>query len=141
MKAYQQVCTSGFLLNTEGKVLVVKRSDNDDFLPGLWELPGGGTEIGEHPPIGLVREFKEETSLKIEVNKPLYVADYFMEKDTEKIHRVEIFFLCTMSNLDKKVVLSHEHSDYKWLSQDELKNFTMTDYMQQALKVCFENIG
>ena len=92
MKEFQQVCVGGFILNSKNEVLVVKRSDNDDFLPGLWELPGGGTDFGENPQEALKREMFEEVGLSVSVDKPLVVADYYMENDHEKIHRVEISF-------------------------------------------------
>ena len=30
---------------------------------GMWTLPGGGLEFGEHPEVGMVREVEEETGL------------------------------------------------------------------------------
>lgn len=139
MKSYQQVAVSGFILNSKQEVLLVKRSDSDDFLPGYWEMPGGGTDNGEHPIIALQREIKEEVGLDVEVGKPLTVDDYFMEKEDEKIHRVEIFFACLLKN-NEPVVLSHEHSEYKWVSKDELPKVGMTDYTKKAIDSCFLHI-
>lgn len=96
MKQFQQVCTSGFILNSKNELLLVKRADNDDFLPGLWEMPGGGMDFGENLQEALKREIFEEVGLSVSVGKPLVVADYYIENDREKIHRVEIiFFVCT----------------------------------------------
>lgn len=136
MKQYQQVAVSGFILNDKKEVLLVKRSDTDDFLPGYWEMPGGGTDNGEHPTIALQREIKEEVGLDVEVGKPLAVDDYFMEKEDEKIHRVEIFFACLVKN-NQPVVLSHEHSAYKWVAKEDLEKLDMTAYTKKALKECF----
>lgn len=159
MKQYQQVCTSGFLLNDKNEVLLVKRSDTDDFLPGLWEMPGGGLDFGENPVIGLQRELKEEIGLDVEVDKPLYVDDYFMNKEwipghstqyllprsgavrddkSERIHRVEIFFLCTVQD-SSKIILSNEHTTYKWVSKENLNKSEVTEYMYKALRECFKN--
>lgn len=137
MQQYQQVCVSGFILNNKGEVLLVKRADNDDFLPGLWELPGGGTDFGEHPMKALEREIKEEVGLNVVIGKPLSVDDYFMEKEDEKIHRVEMFFECRLKDDSQTVVLSHEHSAYAWLAKENLKSLEMTDYMTKAISACF----
>ncbi|HXS14987.1 MAG TPA: NUDIX hydrolase [Candidatus Saccharimonadales bacterium] len=141
MKQFQQACVSGFILNNKGEVLMVKRADNDDFLPGLWEMPGGGTDFGEHPIQALKREIKEEVGVDVEVGKVCFVDDYFMEKDDEKIHRVELFYKCKLKNNDTEVRLSHEHSAYKWLSEENLKSLEMTAYMTKAVHKCIGSIS
>jgi ADP-ribose pyrophosphatase YjhB (NUDIX family) len=45
-------------------VLLARNSDRSEF-PGLWTLPGGGVEQGEHPDDAVVREFAEETGLRV----------------------------------------------------------------------------
>lgn len=140
MKQYQQVCTSGFILNNKNELLLVKRADDDDFLPGLWEMPGGGTDFGENPQEALKREVFEEVGLSISIGKPLAVEDYFMETDHEKIHRVELFFLCQPMDNTQEVKLSFEHSAYKWVGKEKLKEVDMTDYMTKAIEDCFENL-
>lgn len=139
MKSHQQVAVSGFILNDKEEILLVKRSNTDDFLPGFWEMPGGGTDTGEHPARALQRELKEEVGLDVEIGKPLAVDDYFMEKENEKIHRVEIFFACFSKNT-QPIVLSHEHSAYKWVAMDKLSEIEMTDYMAKTIATCFENL-
>ncbi len=53
----------------DGAVLLVRCSDQSDF-PGLWSLPGGGVDHGEHPLDTVVREFREETGLAVRVVGP-----------------------------------------------------------------------
>lgn len=138
MKQYQQVCVGGFIQNDKGGVLMVKRSDTDDFLPGLWELPGGGTDIGENPIQALQREIKEEVGLDVVVERPLSVDDYTMEEGDSKIHRVEITFLCNATT--ETVVLSHEHSEYKWVMEENIKSLGLTEYMAKAVMTCFKSL-
>jgi ADP-ribose pyrophosphatase YjhB (NUDIX family) len=47
-----------------GRVLLARNSGASEF-PGLWTLPGGGVEQGEHPDDAVVREFFEETGLSV----------------------------------------------------------------------------
>lgn len=51
----------------EGKVLVARRRDDAEHLPGLWEFPGG--KCGENESAGecAVRETREEIGVEIEV--------------------------------------------------------------------------
>jgi 8-oxo-dGTP diphosphatase len=55
------VCRDG-----EGRTLLARNSDASEF-PGLWTLPGGGVEQGEHPDDAVVREFAEETGLAVRI--------------------------------------------------------------------------
>ena len=52
------------VLVTHGLVFIQKRRA-DDVWPGLWEFPGGVIEPGETPEQAMVREFGEETGLRV----------------------------------------------------------------------------
>ena len=58
------VGVSGILYES-GKILLGKRCDNDEALPGLWNTPGGGLNFREHIADGLAREFMEETGVSV----------------------------------------------------------------------------
>lgn len=51
----------------EGDRLLLTRSSDQAAFPGIWQIPGGGIDHGEHPADGVVREFAEETGLAVEV--------------------------------------------------------------------------
>ena len=55
------------LCRHDGKVLLVRASELTAF-PGVWQIPGGGIEHGEHPESAVLREFTEETGLTVEVS-------------------------------------------------------------------------
>lgn len=68
----RQSVSQGILV-INSKVLLV---GNDYGRHGLvWSLPGGRLEPGEQHATAVVREFKEETSLDVIVDKMAYVAD------------------------------------------------------------------
>jgi 8-oxo-dGTP diphosphatase len=54
----------GLCRDARGRVLLARNSDASEF-PGLWGLPGGGVEQGEHPADTVLREFAEETGLVV----------------------------------------------------------------------------
>lgn len=133
----QQVCVGAFIQNKKGQFLAVKRSDDDDYMASMWELPGGGIGANENPQKGLQREVTEEIGFDVGVAKPLGVHTYIMETKQESIHRIEITFLCTVKE-NKEVVLSLEHSDYQWILPQEVDDFNFSDYMYQVINDCLK---
>ena len=53
-------------MDRDGRVLLVRLSASAD-LPGVWTLPGGDVGQGEHPATALVREFRADTGLTVQV--------------------------------------------------------------------------
>jgi ADP-ribose pyrophosphatase YjhB (NUDIX family) len=54
------------LCRVDDRVLLARSSGTAD-IAGIWQVPGGGVDHGEHPATALVREFAEETGLRVEV--------------------------------------------------------------------------
>lgn len=63
------------ILVHENKLLV-----SDEYIKGMniTKLPGGGLEFGEGPIECVIREFKEELNLDIEVTSHFYTTDFFV---------------------------------------------------------------
>jgi 8-oxo-dGTP diphosphatase len=103
--------------DSSGKILLVKRSETADYLPGIWEDMGGRIKQFEDPEDALRREVREETGLEIEILKPLAVFhDYYGERTAEN-ELLIITYWCKATS--DQVVLSEEHSAYRWVSPEE----------------------
>jgi 8-oxo-dGTP diphosphatase len=101
------------------KVLLVKRSKNDSHRAGEWEFPGGELEASESLSLGLKREILEETGIKIEIGLPVYISDLVL-KD-KGIRYVLVYILCKTIDTNPKIILSPEHTDYKWINIGSVK--------------------
>jgi 8-oxo-dGTP diphosphatase len=64
----------------------------------FWAPPGGGLEFGEKAEDCLVREFDEETGLKIKVNNFLFACEMIQLP----LHAIELFFSTTLLSGDLK---------------------------------------
>lgn len=58
------VSVAGIVVDTDERVLAIKRRDN-----GRWEMPGGVLELGEGIEAGVRREVLEETGITVEVER------------------------------------------------------------------------
>lgn len=99
------------------KILIMKKFKPSSDGYGYWELPGGGLEYGETPHEALIRELKEETGLTIRVIKPVYTFTAIRPH----YQTVGIGFLSIPTN--DHVVLSHEHTEYKFVDSIEIKEY------------------
>ncbi|MDQ4139277.1 MAG: NUDIX domain-containing protein, partial [Bacteroidota bacterium] len=68
-----RVCGICFHLN---KILLIRHKPFAHNTEGLWSPPGGGLQYGESMKEALIREFKEETGLGIEVNEFLFIHEF-----------------------------------------------------------------
>ncbi len=122
------IAVKGIIRNCEGKILLVKRSEQDSFLPGFWETVGGGLKEKENPQIGLLREIKEETNLSVIVREPFNVFSFEDEKQEFKIG---ITFICDFESGEVK--LSEEHEDYKWIDPLDIKKYETSDGLMNEI--------
>ena len=139
MERTVKVSVGGFLLR-DGKALIVRRSEHEEQLSGYYELPGGRVEFSDDPARTIEREFREETGLTVSALKPYFVFSYVHPSNT---HRIEIVYLVT-SHDREPVVLSEEHDEYRWVSEDEFAtsiasgDIRMTQEMQTIITQGFE---
>lgn len=108
------IAVKGIIRRGDGKILVLKRSDKDDHKPGMWETIGGGMDQEETPQEALSREILEESGLMARVGEPFNI--FTLRRDTGEF-KVGITFLC--EHLDGEVMLSDEHSEYRWIDPSE----------------------
>lgn len=128
------ICASGIVVRNDDKILIVKRSDIDDFLPGYWELPGGGMEYGEQPDEAIQREIYEECGLTISNPQPFVVTSYVGYENTPREKQyIEIFYMGDHT-AGEDVTISFEHSDYQWVDVDGVSDIYMTDYIKDIFK-------
>ncbi len=124
-KIVQKVVVGGALLN-DNKILIVQRASDEDIFPGMWELPSGKKEPMEDVNKALVREFKEETGLDVEVGDPIGVINYSWEKEDEIRDATQINFVVTLVG-GPDVKLSSEHQNFAWITKDEINNYEISD--------------
>ncbi len=135
----QRIAVDGYIVNEKNEVLLLKRKDDDDFLPGHWGLPGGASEFGEEPIEATMREVKEETGLDVNVLYPLRVSTYFSDAKKTK-HTVKIVYFCKLKKSKQKPTIGTEHSAYQWINIHQTKTISpVSDWQRNNLIVLTEH--
>ena len=114
------------------EILLLKRSNSVGYDPGLWELPGGKMDFGEVLTEALEREVAEETGLAARILTPL-VTWHFVK---EPFWVTGVTFICESGGGD--IVLSAEHSDYRWVTPEEALGLPLSSTISEQLKVLVE---
>ena len=117
------------IVSGEAKMALMKRS-----MEGFWCHIAGKVEVGEAGWQAIVREFFEETKIVVE---ELYSGDYIEQFYVAKENRIDMIpVFVVYCPPDQKIVLNHEHTEYKWCSLDEAKS--LVPYPNQ--KALYEHV-
>lgn len=106
--------------NGKPKFLVLKRKSNTKYYPGMWQVVTGRIEKNEKPEEAAIREAKEETENDIITLWHIPHIGQFYDPKIGAIQNIPIF----ASELkDNKIILSKEHTDFKWLNYEEVFDY------------------
>lgn len=105
--------TDLILQTIEGKILILKRSNTDDFMPGKWCLPGGKLEHGEQPVYGALRECEEETKINFIEDKTGIAIPAQLIKEYVPEKGVKIYYTYIRVIEPTNIILDqNEHEQY-----------------------------
>jgi 8-oxo-dGTP pyrophosphatase MutT (NUDIX family) len=108
------------LNNEAGKYLILKRNFElekykDVKQTDAWDIVGGRIDPGSSLLDNLRREIREETGLEY-TGEPTIIAHQDILRSDK--HVVRLTFIGDIE--EKPIILSEEHSEYAWLSTEEL---------------------
>lgn len=108
------------VLNGEGKILLIRRSQDDSWAPGMWEFPGGKLDQGQDVSHALEREVLEETGLFITPADRVAFVDSGIVTTAGRYYGMTYIALIGVGKLEGgKLQLSSEHDAHQWLTPDE----------------------
>jgi 8-oxo-dGTP diphosphatase len=123
-RADERIVLQAVVVSDAGVLLAV-RSD----LRG-WELPGGHLEAGERPEDALMREVREETGVRIAIER--HVGDYVR---TGFLPHRAVVYLCRY--VDGSLRSSLENRALRWFTPDEIPD-TLFPWYRQPLADAFD---
>lgn len=128
-----RVVAKVLVVNSDKKVLLLRRSETDVRRPLQWDIPGGHTDEHELADEAAVRETREETGIDLHARnlQLVYAISDVVQND------LNVTWLFYVAHVDKpEVTTSSEHTEYAWKTLDEA--IAEIDYDRQ--KKAFEYI-
>jgi len=120
-----RIFTTGLLLR-RGKLLILRRKEDDDTYPGVWDCVGGHFEKGESAEDCMMREAKEESGLDVKIIRSGPLLEY---KD-EYGAAISVPFV--IGSERGKVSLT-EHSEFKWVDPADATKYRVVPDLVMAL--------
>lgn len=115
-------------------VLVVTRSLDDDFLPGMDEVPSGGVDPGESLLDAVDRELTEEVGFATgSIDAGFLVHFDYMSGSGRSTRQ----FTVSVPIADRQILLSPEHSAFTWVSNASLDALNVTPETRSVLDAWF----
>ena len=135
---------AGYLIH-DNRVLLIHHKKLD-----MWIPPGGHIEENETPDDAVIREFREELNLDVEIvnrndipnegniTKQLAVPFYVNVHNVGDHEHCCFFYLCRSKNPEKIKLNKHELNDFKWFSLEELNQEHIPPDVRNIAKKAFE---
>jgi ADP-ribose pyrophosphatase YjhB (NUDIX family) len=125
------VAVSAFIQDDEGRILMIRRTDND-----LYSIPGGQLELGETLAEAAVREVREETGIECEVtgvvglySDPKHVIAY---DDGEVRQEFSICFSARSTGGAPRT--SDESKEVLWVHSESIRSLSIHETIMKRIE-------
>jgi bis(5'-nucleosidyl)-tetraphosphatase len=124
-----------------GAVVFYQNQKNGDrrylvlnYPAGHWDFPKGAVEKGETEEQAAIREIREETGINISSFVPGFKRkiEYHYRRANGLSHKQVVFFLAKSET--QQVLISHEHSDFAWLTWQQAQSKLTFDNARNVLR-------
>jgi 8-oxo-dGTP diphosphatase len=124
---------TGIAIFRDEKLLVVRRQVND-FLGGMFELPGGGVNEDETISEGAIRETLEETGLEVSSIVGTFDGFDYETKTKPKVRQINFKVKVKPGEVTLEPT---EHYEYRWIMEDDIDRLETTNLMRDCLYQAF----
>ena len=124
----------GAVVHHRGAVLIVRRNDLDEFLPGIEELPSGGVEAGEALAEALDRELLEEVGFGAGGIDDDFLEEFDYVSASCRLTRQ---FTVSVPLAERAVSLSDEHTAARWIVAEDVMETSCTPETKRVLDSWF----
>ena len=120
------------------RIVLLRRRDDAETYPSIWELPSGRVEPGENPEEALKREVYEEAGLKVKVGPCLGYFIYMPSGSTECIQLNHICFL--EKSIFRSLRISDEHVQAEWVRLGNALGYGVSSEVRKIILTCAQGL-
>jgi 8-oxo-dGTP pyrophosphatase MutT (NUDIX family) len=117
------------LLFQNNKLLLLKRSADDEWMPNKYGLVGGGCNDNESPEKAIVREIKEETNIVVDKIK----FCFSMIEETTFVY----VFLGVVKQ-EQEIILDNENSEFIWATEKDLDTLDIIPNIKEIISKTYK---
>ncbi len=126
------------LLVEEGRILLARLSNTEKEV-GKWTLPGGGIDFGEHPLDAVVREFREESGLRVRVQEIVHVDSELLELPNSDLHAVRVIYKVEKMEGELTVEVGGSTDSVQYFSKEEANRLVLVPLASLGVHLAFRN--
>jgi 8-oxo-dGTP pyrophosphatase MutT (NUDIX family) len=121
------------------QILLVRKSEDDPYYPGWWELPGGRLRVPEDVDTHMKREVLEETGLTVCPGALIDLWSWDMSWHGEDVRVVAVSRYCTVEPGSRHAKVRREPDDYlaeqRWFSKSDLQGLEIVPSQLRTIKM------
>jgi 8-oxo-dGTP diphosphatase len=129
------VAVGAIIEDKKGRILLVKHvPGRGGFWQGKWICPGGKLQEGETIEEGIKREVREETSLDIELTRPLVPFDRVVKEDNKvMLHVIYIDYMAKL--VAGELRPGSDVGEGLWVERKSLSQLELHEDTRRLLKI------
>ena len=117
---------------TDGKYLLLQRSETRDFAAGHWECVTGRLEQGESFSQAVRREALEELGLEVQIEFVLGTGHFYRGDAIPENEMVGVHYGCSIQD-STRIQLSDEHCAHQWVTAEQAQTLLASEYWLREL--------
>ena len=121
MKTLKIIDKIAFIEIKDGKILSTLSKGKSKYY-----IPGGKREKGENDQQTLIREIKEELSVRITPNSIVYMGTFSAQSDGEK-EEIQVQMTCYKASYTGSLMAANEIEEIRWLNYKDLEIISEVD--------------
>jgi len=131
------------VLEHDGKILVLRRSQSVRTYKGLWGGVAGYVEPGEEPLQTAYKEIREEINLSPELVQLLWAGDAHSFTDTDEGQQYDwtVYPFLFHAKDITPLKTDWEHTEYRWIDPKDLPSLPTVPHFTETVKTFWRKGG
>ena len=100
---------------------------------GMWTLPGGGIEFGEHPEAAMIREVEAEAGLRVTSSGFAGINSFRRDTPDRAFHGVRVIYHADVVGGDLRHEIEGSTDKCEWYRLDSLHHVAIVELVEAAL--------